>query len=256
MLRRLWGCLRLRVQSRCTGLKLHAAQWDCALLAEEVILSSLESVWEYREEQLYPRLFGQTRRGIFPLTIEIFTETFEQENVDPRWLHLGVFEFSPTPTRGSWLYVTSGGSTPWESDPSDYDPAKYSWLGVEFVIEAPEQSEWPIRALQRLLAYEVLLCHGRYEGFSSLDYGHRVPAGGAIDGSNNSIIRFLAIAKPKHYPATAQLDSGKFDFLHVIGVTEGERDFAKSTSTDVLIEKLAAQGAYPITQPKRSQVAL
>jgi hypothetical protein len=219
-------------------------------------LSSLEEVWEYREEQLYPRLFGEARRGIFALPMQLFTETFQQSNVDPRWLHLGVFEFAPTDKRNSWLYVTSGGSTPWESDPSAYDPAEYSWLGVEFVIEAPEQAEWPIRALQRLLAYHVLLCHGRYGEFLALDYGHRVPAGGAVDGGDDSVLRFFALAKPSHYPACGQLASGKFDFLHAVGITEGERDFAKSTSTAELIAALTAQGAFPVTQPLRTQISL
>ena len=34
MLRRLCGCLRRRVQARCTGLKLYVAQWDCTLLTK------------------------------------------------------------------------------------------------------------------------------------------------------------------------------------------------------------------------------
>ena len=163
-------------------------------------MSSLEEVWEYREEQLYPRLFGEARRGVFPLPIELFTETFGQTNVDPRWLHLGVFEFAPTDERESWLYVTSGGSTPWETEPSEYNPDEYSGLGVEFVIEASEQADWPIRALQRLLAYQVLVCHGRYGEFSALDFGHRVPAGGTIDGGKDSVLRFFALAKASHYP--------------------------------------------------------
>lgn len=219
-------------------------------------MSSLEEVWEYREEQLYPRLFGAARQGIFPLPINLFTETFGQSNVDPRWLHLGVFEFAPTDERKSWLYVTSGGSTPWESDPSEYNADEYSWLGVEFVIEAEEQAEWPIRALQRLLAYHILVCHGRYGDVSALDYGHRVPAGGAVDGGSDSALRFFALAKPLHYPASDQLASGKFDFLHAVGITEGERDFAKSTSMAELVAALAVQGAFPVTQPGRAQISL
>ncbi len=219
-------------------------------------MSSLEEVWEHREEHLFPRLFGGVRRGIFPLPMELFTETFGQSTVDPRWLHLGIFEFAPTDERKSWLYVTSGGSTPWESEPSEYNPAEYSWLGVEFVIEAAEQVEWPIRALQRLLAYHVLVCHGRYGEVSPLDYGHRVPAGGAVDGGADSVLRFFALAKPSHYPEYGQLASGKFDFLHAVGITEGERDFAKATSTAELVAALGLQGAFPVTQPSRSQISL
>lgn len=219
-------------------------------------MSPLEEVWEHREEHLYPQLFGEVRRGIFPLSIELFTETFGQSEVDPRWLHLGVFEFAPTGARKSWLYVTSGGSTPWESEPSEYNPAEYSGLGVEFVIEASEQDEWPIRALQRLLAYHVLVCHGRYGEVSALDYGHRVPAGGAVDGGKDSVLRFFALAKPSHYPACCQLASGKFDFLHAVGITEGERDFAKTTSTADLVAALVLHGAFPVTQPMRAPISL
>lgn len=219
-------------------------------------MSSLEEVWEHRDEHLYPHLFGGARRGIFLLPMELFTETFGQSNVDPRWLHLGVFEFAPTVERKSWLYVTSGGSTPWETEPSEYNPDEYSWLGVEFVIEALEQTEWPIRALQRLLAYHVLVCHGRYGDVAALDYGHRVPAGGAVDGGKDSALRFFALAKPSHYPAYGQLASGKFDFLHAVGITEGERDFAKTTSTATLVSALAVQGAFPVTKPMRVQISL
>lgn len=223
---------------------------------ERFPLSSLEEVWAYREETLYPSLFGVARRGIFPLDFQLFSGTFGQEDVDPRWLHLGILEYEPTPSRSSWLYVSSGGSTPWDTEPSEYNVDDYSWLGVEFVIEAPSQADWPIRALQRLLAYQVLLTHGRFGDYSPLDYGHRLPAGGAIDGSTDSKLTFLAIAKPTHYPSSASLQSGKFDFLHVVGITEQERDFAKATSTEELIDKLIANSAFPITDPGRPGMSL
>ena len=180
-------------------------------------MSSLEEVWAFREELLYPALFGVARRGIFPLDTKIFAETFAQDEIDPRWLHLGIMEFEPSPSRASWLYVSSGGSTPWETEPSEYCIDDYSWIGVEFVLEAPAQADWPVQALRRLLAYQVLLAHGRFDGYSPIDYGHRLPAGGAIDGSAHSPLTFMAIAKAVHYPSSATLESGKFDFLHVVG---------------------------------------
>jgi hypothetical protein len=217
-------------------------------------VTSLEEVWEYREEGLYPKLFGKMQRGIFSLSYESFT-SLSAHDVDPRWLHLGVFEFGPTVERKSWLYVTSGGSTPWELDPSEYDPEEYSWLGVEFVMETSQQADWPIRVLQRLLAYHVLVCHGAFGDFPPLNYGHRVPAGGPIDGANSSL-RFLAIVEPTHYASSGQLGSGKFDFLQVVGITEGERDYAKASSTGQLVAALSSQGAYPVTNPQRAQIAL
>jgi hypothetical protein len=219
-------------------------------------LSSLEEVWAFREETLYPQLFGVASRGIFPLDIELFSKTFGQNEVDPRWLHLGIFEFAPTASRPSWLYVSSGGSTPWETEPGEYNIDDYSWLGVEFVMEAPAQADWPIRALQRLLAYQVLLAHGCLGDYTPLDYGHRVPAGGTVDGSASSKLTFWAIAKADHYPSTATLPSGKFDFLHAVGITEQERDFAKATSTEELLGNLSSNNAFPITDPARPGLSL
>ena len=75
-----------------------------------------ERVWTYREEEVYPRLFGRERKGIYTLSAEILKGTFKQASIDPRWLHHGVLQFAPTETRQSWLYVTSGMSNDWESD--------------------------------------------------------------------------------------------------------------------------------------------
>lgn len=217
-------------------------------------MSSLEEVWAYREKTVYPKLFGVPSRGIFPLDAEIFAQVFNVQDVDPRWLHLGVMEFEPTPARQSWLYVTSGASNPWETEPRDYRPDEPSWLGVEFVIEAPGKADWPIYVLRRLLAYQLLVTHGHFGDFEPVGYGFRVPAGGRIDGSDDSQLTFLAIAKPSHYESTIQLDSGFFDFLHVVGITEGERDEAKATSTEELIARLTMHGAYLVTDPKRAGV--
>lgn len=64
-----------------------------------------ERVWQYREEEMYPALFGPKRQGIFPLQVDMLTDSFKQESFDPRCLHYGVFEFEPTETRNSWLYA-------------------------------------------------------------------------------------------------------------------------------------------------------
>jgi len=54
-----------------------------------------ERVWAYREETLYPSLFGAVRRGIFPIGADILTSMFKQSTYDPRWLTHGVVEFLP-----------------------------------------------------------------------------------------------------------------------------------------------------------------
>ena len=220
-----------------------------------LVTSSLESVWEFREEELYPSLFGEVRTGIFALEPELFTDVFGLEEYDPRWLHLGVFEFAPTQARNSWLYVTSGGSTPWDTAPEEFNPEEYSWLGVEFVLETPCKEEWAVRALQRLLTYHLMAAHGCFGDNPGVDYGHRVPAGGSVDGKS-SILKVLAIVRPDHYPPEQQLASGKFDFLHVVGISEKERDYAKANGTEALASLLSAQGAFPVTDANRKSAKL
>ena len=214
-------------------------------------MSSLEAVWEQREEAVYPGLFGKVSRGIFALPSDLFDEVFGQTNIDPRWLHHGVLEFGPTSPRNTWLYVTSGTSNPWEQEPSEYDPEAYSGIGVELVLEAPVQSDWAIGCLQKLLAYNILLAHGRFGDADPLDYGARVPLGGPINGDPSSTLRFIVIAEPSNFSSSFQLASGRVDLLQVIGITEAERDFAKAEGHDALIARLQEGGVSSLTDPGR-----
>jgi hypothetical protein len=217
-------------------------------------LPSLESVWEDREERIYPALFGPLSRGIFPLDMIIFTEVFGQESVDPRWLHYGVLEYAPIEKRRSWLYATTGFSNPWEQDPTEYRKEEYSGFGTELVFEVPDQSEWAIITLRKLLAYNILLAHGRYGELSALDEGDRMPLGRAIDGSETSRLQFIAVSRPRDFAPTFQLASGQVNLLQIVGITESERDYARDSSTDELIALLTSKGAFPVTDPNRDSV--
>jgi hypothetical protein len=112
-----------------------------------------EQVWADREENVFPRLFGPDLRGVFTLSPPIFLETFKQPSYDPRWLYYGVFEFRPTATRSSWLYVTSGMSNAWEDDEPRSDGP--SGFGCEYVFETTEQGDWAILRLQHLMAFQI-----------------------------------------------------------------------------------------------------
>jgi hypothetical protein len=61
----------------------------------------LERVWAFREEQIYPDVFGDLGNGIFTLDQETFL-VFEQ-SPDPRWLFTGVFESAPSSKHFGWL---------------------------------------------------------------------------------------------------------------------------------------------------------
>ena len=217
-------------------------------------MSSLEAVWEQREEKVYPEAFGQMARGIFTLSADLFSDVFSQAELDPRWLQHGVLEFGPSPTRNTWLYVTSGTSNPWEQEPCEYDRDAYSGIGTELVLQAPAQSDWAVGSLLRLLAYNILLAHGRFGDVEPLDHGARVPLGGPINGDPGSCIQFVVVAEPRNFPPSFQLDSGRVDLLQLVGISVAERDLAKTEGHAALIARLSERGVFPLTDPSRRSV--
>lgn len=212
-----------------------------------------ERVWEYREETLYPQLFGDAGRGIFVIPHELFAKTFGQPDIDPRWLHYGVFEYAPAPSRSSWLYVTSGMSTPWEDEAGE--SSAVSGLGYEFVFESSVQGNWAIRRLWQLMAYQILLSHGRYPGREPLGLFDRLPLRSPI-WSEDSEIEHLMIAPADPPTGSQRLESGSFDLLRIVGITEAEAAFARSHGGDVLLAQLRMSAAFPVTDPARHTVPL
>ncbi len=163
-----------------------------------------------------------------------------------------MLEHGPSIERGTYYYVTSGASNPWEVEPSDYSTSEYSGFGTELVLEVSEKADWPIVVLQRLLAFNILLAHGRYGESEPLDYWQRVPLGGPIVGDSG--LNHLLIAPPLHYEAQFVLESGKVDLLHVVGITERERDYAKEHGSEALLALLQDAGSFPVTNPARPSV--
>jgi hypothetical protein len=176
-----------------------------------------EAVWEYREDVLYPSLFGNDKRGIFPIQAEMLTGMFKQETFDPRWLHYGVFEFAPTSARRSWLYVTSAMSNDWEAEWPD--PTTPSGMGCEFVFETTEQSDWAILRMLHLMTFQILLYHGRYPNSGPLGDFHRIPLRGPIRPGQSKLTHWM-LAPPSGFHREEHLDSGRFDFYQVVGVSE------------------------------------
>jgi hypothetical protein len=191
-------------------------------------MSLLEDSWEQREEQIYPFLFGDTGEGIYPLDASIFQNQYSVEEIDPRWLHYGVFKCAPTDKRDTWVYVTSGMSNAWEAD----EPEEYSGFGTEFIPETDNECDWAINALRSLVAFNILLSVGHYGDKPLIDYGDRIPLSIEPNISN------LMVVKPKNFPASFELVSGKVDILQVTGITSQELAFAKKKGSDILAEKL------------------
>ncbi len=207
-----------------------------------------EAAWADREESVFPQLFGPDSRGIFALSHSIFLETFKQPSFDPRWLHYGVFEFQPTTSRNSWLYVTSGMSNAWEDD--EPHPDGPSGFGCEFVLETTEQGEWAILRLQHLMAFQILLEHGRYPNRDPVTPYDRIPLRASIT-LESSDLRWLILAPPVSFASRFELASGWVELYQACGATEEEAAYAREHGGDKLVELLTRVGGFPVTDPRR-----
>jgi hypothetical protein len=211
----------------------------------------LERVWEYREEVLYPRLMGmpEGQSGIYLLTFERFRDRFDQDSIDPRWLHHGVLVYrSPSSTV---RYVTSGMSNAWEDD--EPNPALESGLGVELVLEVSEPSEWALNVSLNILAVQLLLAVGRLGTSRLLEIGDRIPLRGPIDGGGSQLSSLL-VAECPAAPGEQQLESGTFRFLTLVGISEAEAQFARDHDSQQLLAILAENDAFPVTRPERNSL--
>jgi hypothetical protein len=215
----------------------------------------LEEVWRIREEDVFPTLFGQHVRGIFPLQMETLTQQFGQSEIDPRWLNYGVFEFAPTTSRRSWLYVTSGHSNPWEQSPAEFDPNGESGIGVEFTMATTESGDWAIRTLQSMLAFDILLWAGRFPGKEYLGLSDRIPLRAPLNGDRRCALRNLVMTEAEGIPAEFQLPSGKVILTGFTAITDGELSQAKRLGSPALIELLKAAGFHPVNNPHRLSIA-
>jgi hypothetical protein len=207
----------------------------------------LEEVWRIREEEVYPSLFGTQSRGIFPLSQQAITDSFGAVNIDPRWLFYGAFEFAPTPARPTWLYVTSGHSNPWESEPSDYKIGDASGRGVEFVFVANEPSDLAIRFLLHMLAYDLLLVAGQLGERRQIDVGALIPLGGAIDGTPNGRLRNAFVVVPPNLPKAFELPSGQVRLLTLVGITDEEFGTGSAEGGEALVARFQSSSTYPLT---------
>jgi hypothetical protein len=214
----------------------------------------LEDVWRIREEEIYPALFGPGARGIFPLQMEMFTNQFGQSNIDPRWLHYGVFEFAPTEIRHSWLYVTSGHSNPWEQLPEEFDPNGDSGVGVEFTFATTVAGDWAIRALQSMLAFDILLWAGRFPGREYLGLNDRIPLRAPINGDPACVLRNLVMTEPEGIPTEFRLPSGKVLLTGFTAISDEELNQGKQSDSSSLIDRLRVAGFHPVNDPRRRSI--
>jgi hypothetical protein len=144
-------------------------------------------------------------------------------------------------------------SNAWEDDKPNPDGP--SGFGCEFVFETVEQKDWAIIRLQHLMAFQILLFHGRYPGREPLSPYDRIPLRQSIS-PEPSVIRWLMLAPPESYPGRFQLASGWVDLYAVFGATEDEAALAREQGGDKVVEILKRHRAFPITDSNRNSVVI
>jgi hypothetical protein len=224
-----------------------------------------ESIWALREETLYGSFFGNLGKGIFPIPLQ----TFQQIGIpdpDPRFLFHGVFECPPSDRHPDYIYVTSGMSNAWGESPETANPNGFSGLGWEYTLHTSSSQHWAIQILHWFMALQLAIASGRRQG--DLAQRHmRVGIGNPIPVENGTgqITKLLLAAPdepgldntpitPLCYPNQFQLPTGKVDFLMLIGITEKERDFARSRGVQDLVTLLRRYQVFPRTDPIRSSL--
>jgi len=208
-----------------------------------------ESVWSDREDRVYRSLFGDLGPGVFTAGEKVYERY--QKKPHPGWLNHGVFACPPHEERESWLYVTSGLSNPWNLDKPGQDPSGMAGLGFELVVESTAEADWAVPLLHNLMAYELLVAVGTYEGAELFEYGNRIPLNDSITPSFRSLIRWLLVEQADHYPSSFDLAAGRVDLYHLVGATDAEVEIARRDNQDKLVALLKEKGVYPLTDADR-----
>lgn len=212
----------------------------------------LNRVRTQREQQIYPELWG-TGSQVFGFDEQFFQRTFQQA-AEPHWLLTSVIESAPNEKHSDWVYASSGLSNPLDESADPGKGAEFSWLGVEVMFRSTQQGPWAVELVQRVAAFEILLAHERFPGRDRLAPGARIPLGAPIIPGSDSQLKWLLVVPAMDDAVSFDLESGRAEFLNVVGITEGEAKFAREQGAELLFEQLRNHGALWVTDPKRGSL--
>jgi len=197
---------------------------------------------------------GSRSRGIFTLQPAMFTKRFGQTQLDPLWLSYGVFEFEPTQTRSSWLYVTSGLSNPWYQSPEGFQQNHESGTGAEFTFATTEAGDWAIETLLSVLAVELLLGAGRLSRKEPLQVNDRIPLHRPLNGEDACILRTLLMTEAEGISKEFYLPSGKVLLAGVTAISDAELEAGRQHGWPHLLDILRVAGFHPVNDPHRQSL--
>jgi hypothetical protein len=130
-----------------------------------------------------------------------------------------------------------------------------SGLGCEYIFETTGQFEWAVLRLLHLMAFQILICHNRYQRSEPMGDFDRVPLRTSI-WPEPSRLTYLMLAPPSSFPREALLESGPFEFYQVVGISEAEAAYARAHDGSALLELLIAHDYFPVTDPSRSEIPI
>lgn len=172
-------------------------------------------------------------------------------NLTVNWAGGGFYMY-PAAT-GGYYFVTSGLSQPSPDQAAQSDQKDaFSGLGIELVIQAPDDSNWPFGVLQSLVNYMLFQENARI-----VMPGDRIPCNGPLVTDSDTDLCYLIAALSDRYETQGRLPAGDIDLVHLIGVTEGEAkraiDWGRGTGgTLILGEVLKRLKVDELTDPTRS----
>ena len=104
-----------------------------------------------------------------------------------------------------------------------------------------------------MVAFQILLSVGRFEGKGLVHVWDRIPLRAPID-ETSSKLTWVLLVPPPNFSEPQLLPSGRFHFLEFIGITEDEAHFARNNGGDALLTLLMRRKAAPVTDSSRGTV--
>jgi hypothetical protein len=184
-------------------------------------------VWNARIAALTP-ILGQPANTVFHATIPFqFRDAGGSADVVP------FPNFIPGAT-----YVTA------ELTGTDSGQLPNSLGRYELMICAKEESSTAADFVSRLACYT---CEAELEAGQTMDIG---------EFFGDATLRAVVFSHPTDQPSHFEFLGERYTLLLCVGITSDELEFARSRSTDELLDLLKKHGVFPYTDPGRQSIPL
>lgn len=225
-------------------------------MEQQKIEKLFSDVWRFREETVYPRMFGSVLSDISLIPPEFFSDDRtdgQKFQPPPLWLHYGVLRSPADSIRNCWAYVSSGLSNPSPDQCENPNPAEPSGIGFELVMFTAVESPWAARVIQWVMANQMMAAAG-ITSFDLIEIFDRIHLPVRLCPEASSDIKHLFVLPAPSDIHQFELPTGRVEVLLMIGVTEAEMRFARAQGGDGLLELMQHHGVSRVTDIHRASV--